>query len=202
MTPLVRSVIVLVGGLGVLALGLMLLRPQEKVVVGVPVQLERVDALPYDRTRVTLAGSDTEAYFRRTASGEQVSFMILVQGSVLDTERYVVRGGRFFLSEIAGTKFEPSMALLPSPVRVPSTLEWQGTLTSGSGKESATAVVNLERESLNLPGGPYDTVKADVQLTTMPPEGTGVHRKMAFWFVNGRGIVQRQVGDISTRGPL
>lgn len=165
-----------------------------------PAMLEP-DRLPYAKASLILAGTKYPVEVLRTANKEHISFEFAKDGETIDREVYVLNGDGFQVSQCAGLSYQPPIPLVLFPMNVGDRWEWSGEVLAGSERQSATASMRSQSESLNLESGFYDGFKVEVDLKFGQP-GPPLDKRMAFWFVPKQGIVKREFGSTSTRGPL
>lgn len=160
-------------------------------------------ALPYERAALVLAGTVVPVDVQRVEERPgDVAFRLVAHGQLVEEERYRLETHSFSIVSAAGESYKPPIPLLANPIEAKKPWVWQGSLTSGVEHRNARADLVAIDERLNLPGGPYDSIRVDVELSI---EGVGpqpAKRKLAFWFAPGKGIVKRDFGSSSTRAPL
>lgn len=158
-------------------------------------------ALPYSKASLILAGTSYPVEVRRNVSGERITFDFLSHGEAVDRETYVLDTHAFQIVQGAGLTYEPAIPLVLFPMSVGDQWEWKGEVLDGSDRQAAKASMTSETESLNLESGFYDGFKVSVSLklgSSEPP----IEKRMSFWFVPKQGIVKREFGTTSTRGPI
>lgn len=158
------------------------------------------DKLPYERASLILAGASYPVEVERKVDGERVTFLFKSHGEVLDKESYRLGTQTFQLVQGAGMTFEPPIDLVLFPMAVGQSWGWSGRISSGVDTQNAHATVSSEPASLNLPNGYFEGFKVavDLEISDSTP---AVTKSMAFWLVPKRGIMKREFGSTSTRGP-
>lgn len=154
-----------------------------------------------DRATLLYGGTEVAVTVTRQASGSQVKFILTAHGQVFETETYEDNDGSFAFVGI-DDQFEPPLPLLKFPMRIGDKWEWKGTLKSATVSHPATATVTTARDNLFLAGqGDLETLRSDVRLFLDSGTPTPAERKLTFWFVQGRGIVRREIGTATIRQP-
>lgn len=136
------------------------------------------------------------------AERELVTFECVAHGEVVDQEVYQDRVASFSLVSKTGESFDPPLPLIVYPVRVGETkpFEWKGKVLEGEVPSNAHAVVTVLDEPSNLPAPFSETIRVNVELS-LHGAGDPTKRELAFWFVEGRGLVKRSFGALDTRQP-
>jgi len=163
-------------------------------------QTVRADRVASADGELILAGSAVEVTIKPVRRGDELEITLLAHDRALERERYRTNAHGFALMEAAGERYDPALPLLRFPMQVPERWDWSGTVVTGGRRQSAKARVATELETLNIPGGPYRTVRIDVTLTVTSGT-TPVERALRWWIAPGQGIVRREFGTGSARGP-
>ncbi len=131
-----------------------------------------------------------------------VIFECIAHGEVVDREVYQDLEESFSLVSKTGESFDPPLPLIVYPVRVGETkpFEWKGKVLEGEVPTNAHAMVTVLDEPSNLPAPFSETIRVNVALSLHGP-GDPTKRELAFWFVEGRGLVKRSFGALDTRQP-
>lgn len=162
-------------------------------------------ASPYEAGELILAErTSIPIAFERTEDAERelVTFECVAHGEVVDQEVYQDRDESFSLVSKTGESFDPPLPLIVYPVRVGETkpFEWKGKVLEGEVPSNAHAMVTVSDESSNLPAPFSETIRVNVVLS-LHGAGDPTKRELAFWFVEGRGLVKRSFGALDTRQP-
>lgn len=158
-------------------------------------------ALPYGKASLILAGTSYPVEVRRSANGDKITFDLINHGESIDRENYILNSSGFQIAQGAGLTYEPAIPLVLFPMNVGDKWEWKGEVVAGTERQAAHASMTSEAESLNLESGFYDGFKVAVSLTLGSAEPP-IEKRMSFWFVPKQGIVKREFGTTSTRGPI
>lgn len=158
-------------------------------------------ALPYGRASLILAGTSYPVEVRRSVDGDKITFDFVNHDETIDRENYILDSSGFQIAQGAGLTYEPAIPLVLFPMNVGDKWEWKGEVVAGSERQVAHASMTSEAESLNLESGFYDGFKIQVSLS-LQSAGPPIEKRMSFWFVPKQGIVKREFGTTSTRGPL
>lgn len=136
--------------------------------------------------------------------GKKVGDDIIVEahrhGSIVDREVYTVSDKSVSLKEAAGETYEPPIPLVKFPMSTGDGWDWSGSAAAGSETKEAVAEVTTESAKVAEKGGNVPAFKATVELDLTMKDGP-VRRRLAFWFVEGRGVLRREFGDESVREP-
>lgn len=159
------------------------------------------DALFSGKAVLEYGGMKAPVTMRRTEASDRISFSLIAHGQTFETETYRLTESEFAFVSI-DEAFDPPVTLFKSKMPIGETWEWKGTLSSGGRTHEAKAVVTTSSEQLFLgAAGQQDTLKVIVSLSIESGGPKPAARQLVFWFVNGRGIVQREVGTATIRRP-
>lgn len=122
--------------------------------------------------------------------GKLLSVRIYADNTELEHEGYRVEPDAFLLIQAGGETFDPPLPVLKFPLKIGDGWSWTGTLRAGEATSAAEAKVMTIRESLFTP--PSEALRVNVELTLR--RGVGSKRNLSFWFLEGRGLVQREFG--------
>lgn len=168
----------------------------------------RADHVAQPDAELILAGTALDVAIRPSRSGDRFTVSLLSHDRALERERYTSTKTGFAVLEAAGETYDPPVTLLRFPMEVPSDWDWSGVVRSGVDDQPASATVQTRTETLNEPGGPYRTVRIDVGLHLGAVVKTGttgatapVTRTLTWWIAPGQGIIRREFGTVSSRGP-
>jgi hypothetical protein len=192
----------LFGGAMVGALGLLFYQVQSKSAVKVePLEQVRApDTALTGRAELNLAGAKIPVELSTRKDDGVMMVEIRAHNKIVETEKYEIGGGLFKVKEVAGNIFQPAIVLLDADLAREG-VPWKGTVGSGSGSTTATAVISREVEDLNIATGPRRAMLVKVTLTLNDQTDQEVVRDMKFWFVDDLGLAKRQIGPVSTREP-
>lgn len=159
------------------------------------------DALYSTKAVLNYGGTPVPVDMTREAQGATVKFLLMAHDQVLETETYASSVGEFALVSI-DEQFEPPLPLLKFPLTIGEGWTWKGELLVGGRRHSAEADIKPTTEQLYLTkSGGVDTVKVVVELRIDTKTSTPAKRPITYWFVKGKGIVQREIGKATSRAP-
>ena len=159
------------------------------------------DALFAPKAVLEYGGMKADVVMGRTQTEAKVSFSLVAHGQTFETETYLLTANEFSFVSIDEV-FEPPIVLFRSKMPIGEKWDWSGTLSSGGRSHVAKAQITTASEQLFLKNaGQQDTLKVQVDLSIESGGPKPAARKLIFWFVNGRGIVQREVGTATIRRP-
>ncbi|HMS53905.1 MAG TPA: hypothetical protein PKA27_00765 [Fimbriimonadaceae bacterium] len=183
-----------------LGLGVYLLSKRPVTVVGQPLEMATLkpDGSPPPEAKITVGDKSFNVKVEVERSGSDLIYHLTSNGQEIEQERYQFLNEEFHLAQAAGETFHPPMKLLSQKVQVGSQWNWDGELRSGVLSTKAMASINLLRDSAFAPSG-EEGLKVSVVLTLN--ERNDTTRDLAFWFVRGRGVVQRRFGP-ALRSPV
>lgn len=125
------------------------------------------------------------------AAGGRTVIRFLSHGAEIEREEYETGKSELVLLRTTTDGFEPGLPVLRFPLFLGKSWAWKGSIRSGDLLVPAEAEIMPIRESLLFP--PADALKISVNLTIRDRDTS--RREMAFWFIEGRGLVQRQFGS-------
>lgn len=158
--------------------------------------------LPYERAGLILAGTLVPVQMRRRESAEGVVFDLVAHGQVVEDEQYFNSADGFKLVAAGGERYEPPVPIVRYPFKPGEAWDWSGKLHCGARARTATGNVVVDRDNLNVPGGPFQTLRVTIDLRIDGGGPATADRKLVFWFAPGKGIVKREFGFCSTREPI
>lgn len=154
--------------------------------------------LPYDKAQIILGGTPINVAVSRTTKAPEVLFGYKVHGTQIEEEHFIDLPEGFSFVGINAERYEPAIPLLKFPLTIGDQWSWKGDyLCAEDVKMPCTAKVTVNRESLNRPGAPTDTIRVDVKLSMEE----NASADMTFWFAKGSGLVMRKIGQSSSREP-
>lgn len=156
------------------------------------------DGSPPPEAKIAVGDKSFNVMVQVERSGADLIYHMTSNGQEIEQERYQFLNKEFFVAQAAGEAFHPPMKLLSETTQVGSHWNWEGELRSGVLSTRAMASVNLSRDSGFAPSG-EEGLKVSVVLTLN--ERNDITRDLAFWFVRGRGVVQRRFGP-ALRSPV
>lgn len=161
----------------------------------------QIDRLPYERANLILSGTAFPVDVVRFRTPDGVRFELRVNDRLIESEAYSFDRAGFRLSEAAGATYVPPIPLLRFPLRLNESWTWGGEVREGESNVRAAANVRTTPETLNVPGGPYESTAVTVDVRIRPGEPYENRRKLRFWIVPKAGVVKREFGSSSTREP-
>lgn len=110
--------------------------------------------------------------------------------------RLVWRDGGLYASQLAGTRFSPSILLMADSKDPQFKFEWKGDVMVAHRALQATSVTTMEEDSVNLSGKDVKARKSNVVIKLGKSEIT-----VQTWFAKGVGIVRQEErsGDLLLR---
>lgn len=166
------------------------------------------DALPYERGVLQIGTHALPFALERERQKDRVEFRLLIGGRPAEYEQYQLTSDSFLLEGFGirkqdGEAFDPPLPLLKFPIQAGVEGAWGGKIIDVPAKlaHSAKAKVRTGSESLDLPEGRVETLKVLVNLEIESGAKKPALRSLTFWFVPGKGIVERDFQAISRRGP-
>lgn len=156
---------------------------------------------PYDKGEIVLLGTPVpvSVEFILTANGFRLVSM--VEGRPYEEENYLADATSLRFTGTDVEAFSPAIPLVAQPFEVPGDWTWAGTMKFAGKTFKASADLKSSKETLNLPGGPYESVRVDVDLSMQDPGGSIGKRKLSFWLTDEDGIIKREFAQSSTRQP-
>lgn len=148
-----------------------------------------------------LRGTKYEVESSQTAKEGGIEIAILVRGEELEREKYELDSTGFRYLGSASETFRPAIPLVRGNLTAPDQWDWAGQLDFAGQKLPAKATVTSVSDTLNLPGGPFDSIKVQVALEVRENSDQPAMRTLTFWIAKGQGIVKRDFNDSSTRQP-
>ena len=118
-------------------------------------------------------------------------------GQDFEHEEYLKTAHSFALVNAAGDKFDPPLPLLTDNGQT----TWSGKDVSGGVAHEAKASVALSQGSVKSTPVDLKATVATVQLSIDSGSPTPAKRILKFYFVKGRGVIQREFGQGVTRQP-
>ncbi len=159
------------------------------------------DALYSPKAVLNYGGTPVAVEMKREVEDSTVKFMLLAHDQVVETETYMSSVGEFALVSI-DEEFVPPLPLLKFPMTIGEGWTWKGELVVGGRRHAAEAEIKPSTEQLYLTkAGGLNTVKVEVHLQIDTKTATPAKRPITYWFVKGKGIVQREIGKATSRAP-
>jgi hypothetical protein len=153
---------------------------------------------PNNSAILNLAGMEIPVEVDTEMDGPQRTIALVCNGETIEQERYVIGDDEFNLAFAAGEQFVPPLPIMVFPMSVGEGWEWSGQLISSNLKQHANAKVVTESSRAQIDGRSVPSVKVSVKLQLEPK----MERSLAFWIVEGKGVVRREFGDESVREPV
>jgi hypothetical protein len=150
-----------------------------------------------------IADIDMPVEVTQTTTDDATKISLSAHGQIFETEVYSISEKEFSLFDAAGETYDDPLPLLKFPLTVGDTWKWSGTMTAGTAPHKASAVVATSAETLRMTttgSTPSVLVVVDLEIESGAQEPA--KRKLRFWFVKDKGVVQRQFGIGSTREPV
>ncbi|MBL8048889.1 MAG: hypothetical protein JNJ45_09435 [Chthonomonas sp.] len=158
-------------------------------------------AIPYTKARLVMNGHPFQVDVKSATKGEIITHSFESHGVAIETETYRQAPGLFELVAYGDEVFKRPIPLLKFPFSVGDSWTWQGSFGADLNPIPATAEITTADEPLALEGFPQsDSVRVEVNLQYGSPTKPS-ERKLLFWFVEGKGMVKRQIHFGSTRQP-
>ncbi len=157
------------------------------------------DALPYTDAQIIIYGTNIDARLEADRSEGTLELAILTDDQVVERENYKFSEGSFKFAGTMDDTYDPPVPLVKFPMEVGDTWSWGGTIKSAGIEREATAKIASSNEVLNISGGPYETVLVTVNIWIDADQEEKAERSMKFWFVPGKGIIQRDYEHSMTR---
>jgi hypothetical protein len=149
-----------------------------------------------------MKGMVMKGALERKEAGSLTTIAVKVGGQLLEEELYRTDGGSLAFAGSSVESYDPPVLLAKSALSVPDTHAWKGSMTLAGKKFPAEAQVSAANESLNVAGGPYESIRITAKLTIKTNAPKSIERQLTFWLAPGKGIVKRAFDDSSERVPL
>ncbi|MFZ4508440.1 MAG: hypothetical protein ACOYON_12170 [Fimbriimonas sp.] len=161
------------------------------------------DALPGERAQLILAGTEVNVALKQEQKGTKTHLLLLAHDEVFEHELYDSSPTAFRLENASDNVYTPGIDLLRFPLAFGDQWDWKGKETVGGISRNASAGITTVADKLYIDGVPVETVQVSVDLK-LEAEGSGpvAHRKLAFWFAPGKGVIRREFGSASVRQPV
>lgn len=172
--------------------------PAQSIVLAV----EEFAKVPYEKGELVLVGTPVPITLKSEATEEGFKLISLVQDIPYEQEVYAAGSGALKFAGTDAETFTPPIPLVSQPFEVPGTWTWAGEMALAGRTFNGSAEVESSKETLNLPGGPYDSVRLDVHLELEDKGGNISKRKLSFWLTDDHGIIKRDFAASSTRQPI
>lgn len=161
------------------------------------------DNLTMTECRLELAGSEYKAEIRKTVQGDEIQLDLIGFGEVIESERYKSTTTEFSVMNAGGEKYDLPIPLIKYGMHVGDSWPWSGVTQTGPASHPATAKVTTSSEDLAMGGATvHDVIRIEVELSIDSGRpGAPSVRKLKFWIAPDKGVVKREFGDYSKRGP-
>jgi len=161
------------------------------------------DKLTMTECRLELAGSEYKADLKKTVFGDEIQVDILAFGEVIESERYKSTDLEFSVVNAGGEVYVPPIPLVKYGMHVGDSWTWIGDTRTGPAPHPAKATITTTTEDMAIGGSTiHDVIRIDVVLSIDSGKpGAPSLRKLKFWIAPDKGVVQREFGDYSKRGP-
>ncbi len=161
------------------------------------------DAQPGWKAVLSIYATEIPVELEQEVKGSEVTLRMLSFNQEVEVERYRSTPASFDLVQMAGEQFEPPLPLLPFPVYEGAQLPWKGKLIIGELARPAEAAITAKKEPLKAKGiEPVDSIRVTVALKIDGGAPTMATRMLDFWFVEGKGLLKREIDKGSARLPL
>ncbi len=159
------------------------------------------DASPGTKAILVLGGVRAPVEVVRTRTGDELTLDLKGHGESFETEAYSVMPTEFGLSNAGGELFTPAIPLLKSPMKVGDTWSWKGSMMSGISRPAEASVSCKVDKVYTEQGLQEDALMVEVKLKMDSGTKAPAERRLAYWFVKGKGVLKREIGSGSTRLP-
>ena len=148
--------------------------------------------------QVVYAGTVIPVEVKRSLSPDgSLKLDFWYQGVSLETEIYRSTPTEFDLVNAAGEDYAPPIPLLRFPMNAGDSWKWSGQMMTGPTGRSASAVVSTREDKLNM----ADAIVVQVDLNMESGSSAPATRELTFRFVKGKGVIEREFGASTSRGP-
>lgn len=137
----------------------------------------------------------------QSSSGDTLRVSIATHGEDLEHETYRLNDAEFDLVSSDSDKFAPAIPLLKFPSSPGASWDWKGELEEGSMRRKATAHIGTSLDKVRTAAGFVPAEKVLVKLAIDSGTPVPSQRELSFWFTEQDGLVQREFGAGSARGP-
>lgn len=177
-------------------------KPDQPPSQSVVIDTAELSRLPYEKGEIVILGTPVPVTVKVESKEDGFSIISLVEGSPYEEEHYTISGRALRFAGTDAESFTPPIPLTAQPFEVPGSWTWTGKMKFAGKVFEASADAKSSRETLNLPGGPFDCVRIDLDLLMKDPSGSMAKRKLNFWLTEEDGIVKREFASSSTRQPV
>ena len=158
----------------------------------------RPDASPGEMATLSVVGSANPVDVVDTRTGDTLVLSLRVSDVEIEREVYSFAGGAFSLVEAMGMVYEPPIPLLTAVSRIGDERKWQGKLRWASERTaSSTATIALSEDRLD--NSDQAAILVTVELGVESGAKSAAKREMKFWFVPGKGLLQRDFASGTKR---
>ncbi|MFW5697212.1 MAG: hypothetical protein ACOCX1_01480 [Fimbriimonadaceae bacterium] len=153
-----------------------------------------------EQADLVLGGQKMPVAVELEQDNQQVVLSALLDGVVLERERYLLTDEALYFVGFEDDEFDPPIRLLTLPEMVePSEWEWQGDYLTGDFETPASAEVSAEAGSRMIAGQIHNrAVTVRISLNILRSE-SGSQRLLDFVFVPEQGVIERNLNDSSIR---
>lgn len=163
----------------------------------------RPDVQPGWKANLAILSTDIPVDVDQKIEGSEITLRLLSFGEELEVERYKSTPASFELLQMAGEEFSPPLPLLQFPVRGGSQIPWKGKLVIGELERNAEATIRAKQEPMKEKGFENaGAIRVTVDLKIDGGAPTRASRMLDFWFVEGKGLLKREIDKGSTRFPI
>ena len=157
---------------------------------------------PYEKGEIVILGTPVPVMVEAKQTSGGFTIISKVEGSPYEEEKYLADAASLRFAGTDVESFTPPIPLIAQPFEVPGEWTWAGTMKFAGKEFKASADLKSTKETLNLPGGPYDAFKIEADLSMQDPGGSIGKRKLSFWMTEQEGIIKREFAQSSTRQPV
>ncbi len=157
---------------------------------------------PYEKGEIVILGTPVPVLVEAKTTSNGFNIISKVEGSPYEEEMYLADDTSLRFAGTDVESFTPAIPLIAQPFEVPGEWTWAGTMKFAGKEFKASADLKSSKETLNLPGGPYDSFRIDAELSMQDPGGSIGKRKLSFWLTEQEGIIKREFAQSSTRLPV
>lgn len=117
---------------------------------------------------------------------------------VIESEVYDVRTDRFSLAAYGLEKFKEPLPLLQGSFKIGDKWTWKGQIEGGKSRQ-AEAEITTRPDNVVVGDSEQHAVLSEVKLRMESGGPAPAERRLAFWFVPGKGLLKREMGSASIR---
>ena len=157
--------------------------------------------LPPQPASLVLAGTEVPVELNSELSSDKLKIQVTAFGEVLEEELYSHSPTSFALVEALSETYTPELPLLGKESSFKDEWKWKGVISTAGMERPASASINMVKTQLGVPGFDKEAAKVSVALAIESGQGAISKRQLAFFFVEGKGLLKREFGQASERIP-